>query len=78
MGGHHQNLGGAAYIFLPDPAALDEATCAAINLAYRDPGAIDTEGWRADPDTLVVAEAGQDLYRLGSPSKEPNPHEQRP
>jgi nickel-dependent lactate racemase len=58
--------------------AIDEATCAAINLAYRDPAAIDTEGWRADPDTLVVAEAGQDLYRLGSPSKEPNPHEQRP
>jgi nickel-dependent lactate racemase len=44
---------------------IDRATCEKINLAYRDPKSIDVEAWRADPDTLVVAEAGQDLYRLG-------------
>ncbi len=35
-----------------------------INLAYRDPASIDLDAWRADPDTLVVANAGEDLYRL--------------
>jgi lactate racemase len=44
--------------------AIDRQTCAAINLAYRDPAAIDIAAWRADPDTLVVEEAGQVLYRL--------------
>jgi hypothetical protein len=27
----------------------------------------DIERWREDPDTLVVKEAGQVLYRLGKP-----------
>jgi nickel-dependent lactate racemase len=44
--------------------AIDEATCAAIHLAYRDPRSIDLAAWRSDPDTLVVEEAGQVLYRL--------------
>jgi lactate racemase len=49
--------------------SIDRATCAAINLGYRDPASIDIGAWRADPDTLVVDEAGQDLYRLaGGPS----------
>ncbi len=38
--------------------------CEAINLAYREVGAIDIERWREDEDTLVVEEAGQVLYRL--------------
>jgi nickel-dependent lactate racemase len=44
--------------------AIDRSTCEAINLAYREPASIDIAAWRADPDTLVVEEAGQDLYRL--------------
>jgi nickel-dependent lactate racemase len=44
--------------------SIDRATCEAINLGYRDPASIDIEAWRADPNTLVVEEAGQDLYRL--------------
>jgi nickel-dependent lactate racemase len=38
--------------------------CDAINLSYRDVGAIDVARWKEDPDTLVVEEAGQVLYRL--------------
>jgi lactate racemase len=44
--------------------SIPPETCAAINLSYRDPRSIDVAAWRADPDTLVVDEAGQDLYRL--------------
>ena len=38
--------------------------CEAISLSYRDVGTIDVARWREDPDTLVVEEAGQVLYRL--------------
>jgi len=44
--------------------AIPERACAGVNLAYRDPASIDVQEWRADPDTLVVEEAGQVLYRL--------------
>ena len=36
----------------------------AINLDYLDPAQIDPVEWAADPDTLVVHDAGEDLYRL--------------
>lgn len=45
--------------------AIPRVTCDAINLGYRDISAIDVARWREDPDTLVVEEAGQVLYRLG-------------
>jgi nickel-dependent lactate racemase len=44
--------------------SIGERECAAINLAYREASAIDIAKWREDPDTLVVEEAGQVLYRL--------------
>lgn len=43
---------------------IPPATCAAVNLSYRDPRTIDLAAWRSDPDTLVVENAGQVLYRL--------------
>lgn len=46
--------------------SIPESTCSAINLSYRDPRSIDIEKWRGDPDTLVVEEAGQVLYRLAT------------
>jgi nickel-dependent lactate racemase len=52
--------------------------CEAINLSYRDAGAIDIARWREDPDTLVVEEAGQVLYRLSEPTRSKDSHEQRP
>lgn len=43
---------------------IPEGLTRAINLNYRDPKAIDLEAWAADPETLVVPDAGEDLYRL--------------
>ena len=44
--------------------AIPESLTRAINLGYRDPETIDPEAWAEDPDTLVVPDAGEDLYRL--------------
>src|SRR5512133_76029 len=49
--------------------SISKADCEAINLAYRDPRAIDIQRWKEDPDTLVVEEAGQVLYRLKDQSR---------
>jgi nickel-dependent lactate racemase len=42
---------------------LDEATCRRVNLGYLDYRTLDYETMRSDPDTLVVADAGRDLYQ---------------
>ena len=44
---------------------LDEETCRRVNLGYLDYRTFDYESMRADPDTLVVADAGRDLYQVG-------------
>lgn len=46
--------------------SIPRATCERVNLGYRDVESIDVEAWRRDPDTLVVEEAGQVLFRLRS------------
>jgi len=43
---------------------IPEGTCRRVGLGYRDPVSIDVDRWRVDPETLVVDEAGQVLYRL--------------
>jgi nickel-dependent lactate racemase len=43
---------------------IPEALARSINLGYRDPATIDVAAWDEDPDTLVVPDAGEDLYRL--------------
>jgi nickel-dependent lactate racemase len=49
---------------------IDEDTCLAHNLGYRDPASIDVAAWTAtaehDPDLLVVPDAGELLFRLES------------
>jgi hypothetical protein len=47
---------------------IPEELCRKVNLGYRDPGSIDLEEWRRNPEPgdLVVENAGQDLYRLES------------
>ena len=35
-----------------------------LNLGYLDPCEVDPAVWAADPDTLVVPDTGEDLYRL--------------
>ena len=41
--------------------------CERINLGYLDPATIDPARWRDKPGTLVVARAGEMLYRAGQP-----------
>ena len=38
--------------------------CAAVNLGYLDPDSIDVAAWQADPEVMVVENAGEVLYRL--------------
>ena len=39
----------------------------AVNLDYLDPAGIDPAAWARDPETLVVPDAGEELYRLRLP-----------
>jgi nickel-dependent lactate racemase len=43
---------------------IPESLTRSINLDYLDPATIDPGAWAAYPDTLVVPDAGEDLYRL--------------
>lgn len=43
---------------------LDEETCRRVNLGYLDYRALDYEAMRPDRDTLIVADAGRDLYQV--------------
>jgi hypothetical protein len=43
---------------------IPERVVRSVNLDYLDPATIDPDAWAADPDTLVVPNAGEDLYRL--------------
>ena len=42
---------------------LDEETCRRVNLAYLDHRTLDLESLNSQPDTLVVKDAGRDLYK---------------
>ncbi len=43
-------------------SGLDEETCRKVNLGYLDYRTLNYEAMRLDPDTLIVADAGRDLY----------------
>jgi lactate racemase len=43
---------------------IPEELTRSVNLGYLDPGQVDPEAWAAAPGTLVVPDAGEDLYRL--------------
>jgi len=43
-------------------SALPEDTCRQINLGYLDPSGFRRGNYEGDPDTLVVENAGRDLY----------------
>jgi lactate racemase len=45
---------------------IDAETTRALSLSYLDPTSIDVEEWARDPDTLVVPDAGEILYRLSA------------
>jgi nickel-dependent lactate racemase len=43
---------------------LDEETCRRVNLGYLDHKTLDLEALSSQPDTLVVKDAGRDLYKV--------------
>ena len=43
---------------------IPERIVRSVNLDYLDLAAVDHEAWASDPETLVVYDAGEDLYRL--------------
>ena len=43
---------------------LDEETCKRVNLGYTDYRKIEATEMSADPETLVVKDAGRDLYKV--------------
>jgi hypothetical protein len=43
---------------------LDEETCRRVNLGYLDYRTLDYEAMRSEPDTLIVSDAGRDLYQV--------------
>ena len=45
-------------------SGLDEKTCRRVNLGYLDHRSLDYESLRSDPDTLIVDNAGRDLYQI--------------
>jgi nickel-dependent lactate racemase len=45
---------------------IPEDVVRSVNLDYLDPNEIDPQAWAADPGTLVVPNAGEDLFRLTS------------
>jgi nickel-dependent lactate racemase len=46
---------------------IPEHVVRAVNLDHLDPALVDPDSWAADPDTLVVPDAGEVLYRLAPP-----------
>jgi nickel-dependent lactate racemase len=43
---------------------IPEDRVRAVNLNYLDPAEVDPQAWAADPDTMVVPRAGENLFRL--------------
>ena len=43
---------------------LDEQTCKRVNLGYLDHRTLNLDALRSQPDTLIVADAGRDLYSV--------------
>jgi len=43
---------------------IPEDVVKGLNLDYLDPATVDPKKWASDPGTLVVPDAGEDLYRL--------------
>ena len=43
---------------------IPEHVVRSVNLDYLEPATVDPKAWATEPDTLVVPDAGEDLYRL--------------
>ncbi|HEY6121752.1 MAG TPA: hypothetical protein VIV66_17475, partial [Pyrinomonadaceae bacterium] len=45
-------------------SAIDEVTCRKVNLGYLDLSDFDLSAYERDQDTLIVSQAGRDLYKV--------------
>ena len=45
-------------------SGLDEETCRRVNLGYLDYRTLDPQTLESDPETLIVKDAGRDLYKV--------------
>ena len=52
-------------------SGVPEATCARVNLGFADWRTVDVDRSRQDPDTLVVENAGRDLYLVTDSEERP-------
>jgi lactate racemase len=43
-------------------SGIDKLTCRQVKLGYMDPSSFDKDAYTSDPDTLLVDQAGRDLY----------------
>ena len=43
---------------------IPEEVVRSVNLDYLDPAQVDPGAWASDPNTLVVPDAGEDLFRI--------------
>jgi nickel-dependent lactate racemase len=61
--GHRDALGNIGPRYrITMATGIDEATCRKVNLGYLDHRTFDVKQYAGDPDTLVVEDAGRDLY----------------
>jgi hypothetical protein len=61
--GHRDALGNIGPRYrITMATGIDEATCRKVNLGYLDHRSFDVKHYATDPDTLIVEDAGRDLY----------------
>ncbi len=64
--GHYDEITGVetGRVTVTLATGIPEDVVRAANLDYLDPALVDPQAWAAEPDTLVIPEAGEVLYRL--------------
>ncbi|HEX3825397.1 MAG TPA: lactate racemase domain-containing protein [Mycobacteriales bacterium] len=70
VGTYDPQYGEQARVTVTLATGIPEAIVRSVNLDYLDPAEIDIAAWESAPDTLVVPNAGEDLYRLRAYSRD--------
>ncbi len=63
-GTYDQATGERCRVTVTLATGIPERIVRSVNLDYLDPAAVNHQAWASDPETLVVYDAGEDLYRL--------------
>ncbi len=63
-GTYDAEVGERARVTVTLATAIPEELTRSINLGYRNPASVDPAEWARDTDTLVIPNAGENLYRL--------------